>query len=427
MSLRRLLEAQPIDPFHQEELRRTLVGDLYRRSATTFWFLMPALFLFRAILGEAYEASPGARASFAGTVAMLMIRYALVLHRLRRPMEDTQDVHASYLRFHVVSLVLGLGLAGTLLFAGPQLTFTEIALASVFLTGVHSVALGGLAASPITYAFYINPALLGVIYLVWSRPPSPHQAILIGMIAIYIPVLSMMCYYNHDALRRTILLGLTLRDLALKDVLTGLRNRRFLTEFMETEVEQVRRSWRHGAGGGQSLGLIILDLDHFKAVNDEHGHAAGDEVLRQVAVVLQETVRRPDLVVRWGGEEFVVVARDLERESVGDLAGRIRRQIETHGFRLPSRELLSLTGSLGFSVFPFSTRAPDLVGWEQALTLADHALYQAKQAGRNRVIGLVAGEADAERGEELLRAVKEGIGGAAIERRLIRLVPEARR
>ena len=411
-------------PFHQEELRRTLVADLYRRSAATVWFLIPTLFLFRAIVRSAYDTQPSVRAAFWTTIAIVIVRLGVVLHGLRDASDEPRAVRRRYLRFHWMTVLMGAGIAATMLLAGPHVSFSQIALSTVFLTGVHSIALGSMAASPSTYVQYINPALLAILWTLLARPRGPQENILLALIFFYVPCLSIICYYAHGGLRRTILLGLELRDLALKDVLTGLRNRRFLTEFMGPEVEQIRRSWREPGGGGtRSVGLLLIDLDLFKSVNDEHGHGAGDEVLRQLAGVVQETVRRPDLVVRWGGEEFVVVARDLARDAVGDLAVRIRQRVEAHSFRLPSGDTLRLTCSIGFCLFPFSDRKTDLVGWEQALTLADHGLYEAKQTGRNRVVGVVSGEAEVDRGETLLRTVKDDVGGA-VERQLIRLVPE---
>lgn len=170
--------------------------------------------------------------------------------------------------------------------------------------------------------------------------------------------------------------------------------------------------------------MLILDLDYFKAVNDQHGHDGGDEVLRQFAQVVQEAVRKPDLVVRWGGEEFVVAARELSRDGVWVLAERIRSRIAAHPFRLASGTVVHVTCSIGFGLFPFSPSQPDLLGWEQVLGLADLALYQAKDLGRNRVVGLVAGENAAEGGEALLRAVKEDFAGA-VAADLIRLAQEA--
>jgi diguanylate cyclase (GGDEF)-like protein len=252
--------------------------------------------------------------------------------------------------------------------------------------------------------------------------------VMLALLAFYVPCLTMMCFYAHANARRTMLLSLELRDLALKDTLTGLRNRRFLAEFMEHEAEQLRRTWRDHSEDRQrppqSIGLLLIDLDLFKRVNDEHGHQAGDDVLRQFASVLQEAVRRPDLVVRWGGEEFVVIARDLARPAVWDVADRIRRRVAEQAFQLASGGVLHKTCSIGYSLFPFSTRTPELLTWEQSLALADQALYQAKDTGRNRVVGVSAGEVAVDTSDRLLRAVKDDFA-AAVSRGLLALTTEA--
>lgn len=135
----------------------------------------------------------------------------------------------------------------------------------------------------------------------------------------------------------------------------------------------------------------MLDLDHFKLVNDTYGHAAGDCVLKQLADVLAGTVRKSDVLVRWGGEEFVLVARMRQREHACVLAENLRHQIETADFRLPDGSILRRTCSIGFCSLPFFLDRPRQLSWEQALGLADAALYVAKQEGRNRWVGVRAG------------------------------------
>lgn len=427
MKLPRLLTRSPKELPYLEELQRTLVDDLYRRSATTVWFLIPTLFLFREILRNAYDADVLVRGAFWYTLGAILLRWALVLQHRRQPVQDAALIHAHYVRFLTTTTLMGLGLAALILGASPQLSFPQLALAAVFITGVHSVALGSMAASPRTYVQYITPSLLALIGALLSRPRSTLENLLLLMIVLYGPVLMLMNLYAHRGLRKTIVLGLELRDLALKDPLSGLPNRRFLTEFMEREADQILRGWRASSAAerrsqsrAQSLGLLVVDLDFFKAVNDEHGHGDGDEMLRQLARVFEDTVRGPDLVVRWGGEEFVLVVRGVARDALGELAERVRRRVAEHPFRLPSSETVRLTCSIGFGLFPLSEDDPELLGWEQVLALADHALYQAKQRGRNRAVGYVRGDGPIEKGETLVRAVKDDFDGA-VSAGLIRL------
>lgn len=161
-------------------------------------------------------------------------------------------------------------------------------------------------------------------------------------------------------------------QLALTDPLTGLRNRRFLTDALRREHERAQRS-------GQPLGLLLLDLDAFKQINDRHGHPEGDRVLRELAKRLSDTVRTSDLLARIGGEEFAVLAPDTDSDGLHEVGERLRRAIDGQPFTLSSCTQLHLTASIGGAVL---TEEP--VGEEIPLQLADQALYQAKRAGGNR-------------------------------------------
>lgn len=419
MKLPRLLTRNPKELPHLEELERTLVDDLYKRSSATVWFLVPTLFLFREILRNAYDADPWVRWAFWFTLGAILVRYALVLQHRRGPAPDATLIHARYVRFLAMTTLMGLGLCALIVGASPRITFPQLALAAVFVTGVHSVALGSMAASPRTYAQYVAPSLMALVFSLLSRPRSTLENLLLLMTVLYGPVLILMNLYAHRGLRKTIVLGLELRDLALKDALTGLPNRRFLTEFLEHEADQVLRGWRASTAAErrspappQSLGLLVVDLDFFKAVNDRYGHGGGDEMLRQLARVFEDTVRKPDLVVRWGGEEFVVVVRGVARDALGELVERVRRRVAEHPFRLSSGETVRLTCSIGFGLFPLSEDEPELLGWEQVLALADHALYRAKQSGRNRAVGYIRGDGPVAKGEALVQAVKDDLDGA---------------
>jgi diguanylate cyclase (GGDEF)-like protein len=160
------------------------------------------------------------------------------------------------------------------------------------------------------------------------------------------------------------------------DPLTQLYNRRHFQEVME----------RPGAG---TVGaLFLLDLDHFKSVNDEHGHAAGDAVLRAVAHTLRQALRETDMIVRWGGAEFLAFLPDVARDGLDDVARRILR-----GVAAPSAEdgsaAAPVSVSVGFAPFPLALGGVALT-WEQAVGLADPALLLAKAHGRNRACGVRA-------------------------------------
>ena len=186
-----------------------------------------------------------------------------------------------------------------------------------------------------------------------------------------------------------------LRDQSLTDPLTGLRNRRYLNACMPEDVAQVDRVHRTTAMGREDrlllnvdLVFIMLDIDHFKRVNDQHGHGAGDLVIQQIGAIIQHATRDSDTAVRWGGEEFLVVARNVNRREGTILVERIRAQVAAHAFAIGDGVSLHCTCSLGFAFYPFATEAPGTLTWEQVVKLADTCLYVAKRGGRNAWVGI---------------------------------------
>ena len=161
-----------------------------------------------------------------------------------------------------------------------------------------------------------------------------------------------------------------LRFQATHDVLTGIWNRGALLDLLQREIERARRSQ-------SPTGLLMLDLDHFKTVNDTYGHLAGDVVLREVARRISEVVRSYDLVGRYGGEEFLVVLPGCDKDRALQSAERIRSVIAENPVLAAGAEIL-VTASIGVTVTTVST-----VAEKEILAIADTALYQAKSAGRN--------------------------------------------
>ena len=163
-----------------------------------------------------------------------------------------------------------------------------------------------------------------------------------------------------------------LRELSIRDPLTGLFNRRRGWELLEDEIVRSDRYQR-------DLCVIMLDIDNFKAINDTQGHLVGDLVLTTVAKVAGETVRSIDHLFRWGGEEFLVVLPDTELEAALHVAGRLREAIARTPIQIPSREL-NVTASFGVTRKDENT--PNL---ETLIARADQAMYVAKHLGRDRV------------------------------------------
>ena len=181
-----------------------------------------------------------------------------------------------------------------------------------------------------------------------------------------------------------------LRVASHTDPLTGLDNRRRLTNVIEGELAMARQ-WHaeHRGDGNRDLLVFLIDLDHFKAINDTHGHAVGDAVLKRTADALRRVFRESDLVVRWGGEEFLVVARHADRHRANEVAERLRAELARPVGDSDSAALPAVTASFGFVAFPPDVRQPDGWDWDGVLQLADAALYAAKAGGRDAWVGVV--------------------------------------
>ncbi len=174
------------------------------------------------------------------------------------------------------------------------------------------------------------------------------------------------------------------------DPLTQLRNRRFITEQLEKETALVARLPVDESGRrAMELVFFVIDVDHFKAVNDTWGHAAGDAVLRQIAERLRRIARQSDYVVRWGGEEFLYVARMSSPIEAPVVAERICSAVAHEPFVLPGDGQLPKTCSVGFAPYATACDAGGIGSWERSVELADQALYKAKQEGRNRWVGFL--------------------------------------
>jgi diguanylate cyclase (GGDEF)-like protein len=183
---------------------------------------------------------------------------------------------------------------------------------------------------------------------------------------------------------------------SITDSLTGLANRRFLTEYIEKEVALLHRRYNRLSEGPITpdlldLAFVMIDVDHFKTINDSAGHAAGDDVLRQLRDLLVACSRSSDIIVRWGGDEFLLVARDLSGDGLIELAERVRTRVGQHVFDIGEGRVVRTTCSIGFACYPFFREQLDALSWEQVISVADRALYVAKASGRNAWVGFQPG------------------------------------
>ncbi len=181
------------------------------------------------------------------------------------------------------------------------------------------------------------------------------------------------------------------------DQLTGLHNRRYLHELMESEIAALDRYQDENSSDDDNtvtqvlspgLAIIMIDLDGFKPVNDEYGHHAGDLALIQVKDILQKCCRKSDTIIRWGGDEFVVLGRHSSRLGAEKYAERMRYELANHQYQVGEGHVARLSGSIGVTMIPFVPNQINMLQWEQVFTIADQAAYLAKENGRNAWVGL---------------------------------------
>jgi len=192
--------------------------------------------------------------------------------------------------------------------------------------------------------------------------------------------------------------NLELQEISFTDPLTGVWNRRYLEEILAAESGQVLRNYERARGSDirkldhRDLVFIMVDVDFFKQVNDVHGHPAGDRFLRRVAERLTRVVRKSDVLVRWGGEEFLIMSRSADPSGTPAFCERILDIMASEAFDLGHGVQVRKTCSVGWAPFPWSRGAYEAVCAEESIELADTALYRAKAGGRNQGVGILPGD-----------------------------------
>lgn len=219
---------------------------------------------------------------------------------------------------------------------------------------------------------------LGYALAFWNRHERPIDLLvpvifLLG--ACFVALNAVLSLQTVEALLRLSLL----EKENIADPLTGVYNRRYLDRRLNEEVSRARRH-------GLPLTVLMLDIDHFKRINDDHGHQAGDQVLAQFADLTKRQLREPDLVARYGGEEFLVIAPQTTRHDALNLAERLRARIESNTFTVTDmaaqgeRLEIRVTCSIGVAGL-----SDEIVRADMLVHCADKNMYHAKHAGRNRV------------------------------------------
>ncbi|UXI68083.1 ligand-binding sensor domain-containing diguanylate cyclase [Tahibacter amnicola] len=245
-----------------------------------------------------------------------------------------------------------------------------------------------------------------VVMPAWHQTWWFRVALAIGVVGVMLALVHIRTAFlrrRRDELERKVLertlqlqaASRALEDASLTDPLTGLRNRRFLSQQAADIVRQSLEKYRRAPGEATPRGdandlvILLVDIDHFKYVNDDHGHGAGDYLLVQIARRIQAVLGPRDHAVRWGGEEFLVLAR-CPHQQAAELAEVIRRIVAATPFEVGKAVCFHKTCSVGFACIPFVPLAPEALGWEDVTDIADIALYAAKRAGRDGWVGLQA-------------------------------------
>ena len=211
--------------------------------------------------------------------------------------------------------------------------------------------------------------------------------------------------------------NLELQEISYTDPLTGVWNRRYLEEILTAEAGQVIRNYERARADEirtmdhRDLVFLMVDVDFFKAVNDLHGHPAGDRLLQLVAERLGRVVRKSDVLVRWGGEEFLIMSRSADPFGTPAFCDRILDVMAVEPFDLGHGIQVRKTCSVGWAPFPWSRRAYEAICAEEAIELADTALYRAKAGGRNQGIGILPADGNLAASHEItLEALQNDTG-----------------
>jgi diguanylate cyclase (GGDEF)-like protein len=234
------------------------------------------------------------------------------------------------------------------------------------------------------------PVITAYSVLMYTPPQSIAQFRQLLVLATIVIMAFIMFARHAEMTAELSSLAKVLHDASMTDPLTGARNRRFFEASVPLDASYSERL--HSQGGDvkdADLIFYLIDLDDFKEVNDQYGHMAGDKVLEEVARAIRSVIRSSDILIRWGGDEFLVVSRHSNRGEAAALAVRILGSVASVSRRVGTHVGDRQTCSIGWAVFPWCRERPTEIAWEGVLGLADRAVYRAKATGRNRAVGLL--------------------------------------
>ena len=262
----------------------------------------------------------------------------------------------------------------------------------------------GTLSLPAHFAFSIIPAW-------WQQWYTRGFVFLLGLFAVYglVNYRTRILERERERLEQAVTersealaqLNKELEERSLTDPLTGARNRRYFQVTIASDVSQAVRAYASPdparSRRNRDIVFYLIDADHFKEINDRFGHDAGDQMLTELTARISSAIRYSDVLVRWGGEEFLVVSRFCERKEAATLAARVLSAVSAEPFKIKNAGVsMHRTCSIGWAAFPWNVASPVDVSYEEVLSLADRALYKAKNSGRNQAIGALPPECAAE-------------------------------
>lgn len=189
---------------------------------------------------------------------------------------------------------------------------------------------------------------------------------------------------QHDALA---IANQKLEEQSYNDPLTNLANRRFGMTFIPKQAEALLQDYLKQPFDERHV-IFVVDIDHFKSINDNYGHAAGDAVIEHIASLLRQSFDDSDYIIRWGGEEFLIMMRYGDAEQATIKAENVRQAVTSSGCKIDDTHEIHCSCSIGFAMYPFFCDQPSELAWTQVTEVADKCLYEAKQTGRNRWVGI---------------------------------------
>ncbi|HEY9060697.1 MAG TPA: diguanylate cyclase [Pseudobacteroides sp.] len=219
-----------------------------------------------------------------------------------------------------------------------------------------------------------------------------------------------------------------LKDLSLHDPLTKLYNRRYLYEFISDLSDNFikaktalffNRQKRDLSVENNVIGVFLIDIDFFKSVNDVYGHSAGDAVLVKIAKALKSILRDDDYIIRWGGEEFLIILNKSKVEYLKVFSKKVLDLMRNTPIEISDNKIIYKTCSIGCTHLPFEPGLPDLLTLEQNINICDFAMYKAKKSGRNRAIHISPQQSGSYTGEELKRYILDLTDGSDIDERYV--------